>query len=204
MSDEDCKLCIEAKWEVGTIGERGAVIYRTGNDPDSDWQVTFQKNTYQDLDGSTAGGATFMLFPVGHIGSFSGINLPNGAYSNFGMVQAISYQSLAVLQYERGITDPLASMTCGKVISGRNTIPGHIHQKVVAPWGTLNQPLPTDTTLSRLSEKPETDSDGRQYIRISPIVKGTHPQDDYERYAARLTEVAAEIAEGKKLEEFLI
>ena len=75
ITPDDCNLCKEARRQVGTIGDRGTVIFRTGYEPGIDWVGVLQRNIFYNIQNKSENplaGLTCMVMPVGHFESYSG------------------------------------------------------------------------------------------------------------------------------------
>src|SRR3989344_6084213 len=79
VSLDDCSLCGEGRNEVGTIGKKAAVVYKTGADPTIDWLITLQSSNISNPER----GFTLLLMPVGHLTAFSQVNSSRQLAQNY-------------------------------------------------------------------------------------------------------------------------
>ena len=196
VSLSDCRLCGEARNEVGIIGKKAAIVYKSGSDNAIDWLLTLQRSNVSDPER----GFTLMIMPIGHLTAFSQVNSSRELAQNYGLAFARAHYGMQVIRKEdegwdrmfedsedthfiKGVT--LAAVDYGKCASAINT-QEHIHIKAYTLDGSVNQPSPSDTEW--IKRPTLTDGEGL-YVRASPVIKGELAEERYQGLAKRLIKV---------------
>lgn len=186
ISLDDCRLCGEGRKEMGSIGDRATVVYKSGKDPAIDWLVTLQKSNISDL----GRGFTLMIMPIGHLTAFSDILSSRELAQNYGITFAIAHYGMQVVRQEEwkseyGNFAPTA-VNYGKCASAINT-QEHFHVKAYTLDGGVNQPSPSDTEW--IKREILSDSNGSKYVKALPVIKGELDEGRYHNLASRLVEI---------------
>ena len=201
ISLDDCRLCEEGRKNIGDIGKKAAIVYKTGPDPTIDWLVTLQRSNISDPER----GFTLLLMPVGHLTAFSQVHSSRKLAQNYGMAFATAHYGMQVIREEPHLKEAeklsdllydewtsefggftLAAVDYGKCASAINT-QEHIHVKAYTLDGSVAQPSPSDTEW--IKGDTFTDANGSKYVKALPVVKGELEETRYQGLARRLVEV---------------
>ena len=186
---EDCRLCDEGRNIVGKVGARGTLVFRTGENPQEDWALALQRSNVSDPDL----GFTFLLFPTGHLTSYSQVASKRELATNYGIISAVAHKAMQTIRAEDapgGITE--SGIIYGKYGLEHNT-QLHIHEKIMTADGPVCQPFPSDTEWTKASTSPCRD--GQEiYIRAVPVTKRKIDSLRYEYLAGELPEICEKIA----------
>jgi len=171
---ENCNLCLEGALPKSTIGERSVIVTKTGDNPDTDWFLTLQRNLTSD----PLTGFGFMLIPVGHLECFAQIHSNEYLAKNFGKLMGLVQYAMQVVRAEEwkrqdAIFTP-SSVVYGKCATAINT-QTHIHFKTYTFDGDIAQAFPSDTDW--LKEAPR------------PVAKNKLAQERYESLGRRLIDL---------------
>ncbi len=171
---EGCNLCKEGALPVTTIGERAAILYKTGENPVLDWFLTLQKSVSSDPEK----GFGLMIMPLGHLTDFSQMLTQDRKLAeNYGVVDALTNYAMQIVRKEESVRPDLfvpSTVVYGKCATDLNT-QSHIHRKVYTFDGAIAQANPSDTDW--LKEAPR------------PVEKLKLSQNRYEYLAARLIDI---------------
>ncbi len=184
VSLDDCRLCAEGRKEAGNIGDKGAVIYKSGSDAIIDWLITLQRSNISDPET----GFTLMLMPLGHLTAFSQVHSNRELSQNYGIAFARAHYGMQVVRQELWRPEDgefaLTAVDYGKCASAINT-QEHFHVKAYTFNGGVAQPYPSDAEWGRK----EVLTDNGEYVRANPVVKGKLDNERYQRLASRLIEI---------------
>ena len=174
---ELCKLCDECKLPVSTIGERAAILYKTGEDLAIDWFLTLQRN----VNSNPEKGFGLMIMPLGHLESFAQMHTSNRKLAqNYGLVDALANYAMQVVRKEGSVNPSLflpSAVIYGKCSTDLNT-QTHIHRKVYTFDGSVAQAFPSDSDW--LKETPK------------PVLKQELAEERYHYLAARFIEICSD------------
>ena len=186
ISLDDCRLCEEGRKEIGNIGDKAAIIYKTGKNPIIDWLITLQRSNISDLER----GFTLMLMPLGHLTAFSQIYSSRELAQNYGLTFAKAHYGMGVIRQEEWKPEygdfALTAVNYGKCASAINT-QEHFHVKSYTLDGMVNQPSPSDTEW--IKREILANQDGSKYVKAFPVKKGELEESRYRHLAGRLVEI---------------
>ena len=197
ISLDDCRLCSEGRNNVGTIGKKAAVIYKTGTDSAIDWFITLQRSNISHPNS----GFTLMLLPLGHLTAFSHVNSSRELAQNYGLTFGIANYAMQRVRYEEDQVSEVSleaeehgdilfrptAVIYGKCASAINT-QEHFHIKTYTLDGDVDQPSPSDTEWIKRQVFDEPDGRGK-YVKALPVVKRELGEERYNLLASRLVEI---------------
>lgn len=186
ISLDNCRLCKEGRNEVGNIGNKASIIYKSGRDPIIDWFITLQKSNISDPER----GFTLMLMPLGHLIAFSQVCSSRELAQNYGTTFAIANYGMQVVRKEEWKQEygdfALTAVNYGKCASAINT-QEHFHVKVYTLDGSANQPSPSDAEW--VKREVLGDSNESKYVKALPVIKGELEEERYHHLANKLVEI---------------
>ncbi len=186
VSLDDCILCSEGKKEIGSIGNKAAIIYKSGRNPAIDWFITLQRSNISD----PKRGFTLMLMPIGHLTAFSQIHGSRELAQNYGLTFAKAHYGMQVIRLEEWKPKygsfTFSAVNYGKCASNINT-QEHLHVKAYTLDGNANQPSPSDTEW--IKKENLNDSHGERYVKALPVLKEGLDEERYHHLASRLIEI---------------